>query len=102
MWSGSDYEFSMASRLRPRKSWDIATAVSVALLIALYSVFAVLTFWGALGGFAGAFGVWLCIWIIRQRPGIPVLVLAGIALLLNVAAFLVATAILVAVLLGEI
>jgi hypothetical protein len=102
MWSGSDYEFSMAASMRARKSWDIVLAAWASLLIALYSAFAVLTFWGALGGLVGGTGVGLGVWIVRQRPGVPTLVLAAVALVVNAAAFVAALVILVAVLLGEI
>ena len=84
------------------RNWDIVLAAWAALLIALYSAFAVFTFWGALGGLAGGIGVWLCIWIVRQRPGVPTLVVTAVALLGNAAAFIAALAILVAVLVGEI
>jgi hypothetical protein len=92
----------MAGRRNPRKSGDVLLAAWGSVFIALYSAFAVFTFWGALGGLAGALGVWLGIRVFRERPGMPTLVLTTIALVANALAFAAAAAILVAILIGEI
>jgi hypothetical protein len=88
------------SERRPKSPAAVLTAW-VALLVALYSAFAVATFWGALGGFAGGFGAWMSIVALRQRPGLATRVIAVVALAVNVLAFSAAALILVLVLAGE-
>ena len=85
---------------RPKSGATVAALG--ALLLGLYSTFAVATFWGALGGLAGSFGAWLSVTSLRQRPGIPTCVLAVVALVLNLLAFALAAVLVVLVLVGEI
>jgi hypothetical protein len=87
---------------RRPKSWAVAFTAFLALLLALYSAFAVATFWGALGGLAGGFGAWISGWVLRQRPGIATRVVAVVALLFNLLPFASAALILVLVVVGEI
>ena len=86
---------------RPRSS-AVAVTAFLALLLALYSAFAVATFWGALGGLAGGFGAWISVWVLKQRPGIATRVVAVVALVVNLFAFALAALILVLVLAEEI
>lgn len=80
----------------------VSTAAGLALLVGLYSAFAVATFWGALGGLAGVFGAWISLWVLRQHPGIATRVVAILALVINALAFGLAVLTLVFVLAGEV
>jgi hypothetical protein len=92
----------MATVEQRSRSSAVTVAAFSALLLALYSAFAVATFWGALGGLAGGFGIWISVWVLRQRPGRAIRVVAVVALVVNLLAFALATVILMLVLVGEI
>jgi len=87
---------------RRRSSLAVTVSACLALLLGIYSAFAVATFWGTLGGLAGGFGAWFSLWVLRQGPGLAARIVAVVALVLNVLAFAVAALILVLVLAGEI
>ena len=87
-----------------RRPSTLAVSITafLAVLVGLYSAFAVATFWSALGGLAGGCGAWMSLWALRQRPGIAIRVAAALALVVNALAFALALLILVFVLAGEV
>jgi hypothetical protein len=93
---------SMATAEQPSKTSDVRLAALFAVLIGVYSAFSVATFWGALGGLSGAVGTFLSVWILKQRPGRPTLFVAAVALVLNLLAFAVAGALVLAVVIGKV
>ncbi len=92
----------MSTAERPSNTNDVRLAALVALLIGLYAAFSVATFWGALGGLSGGVGAFLSVWILRQRPGKPTLIVAGFALILNFLSFAFAAILVIGVVIGKV
>jgi hypothetical protein len=70
MWSGSDYEFSMAVRQAGRKrQLGLAFAAWLSLALGVYAVIAVISILGLFtGAFAGALGAMIALAAVTDRP----------------------------------
>jgi hypothetical protein len=74
----------MATATVRRKSIGLAVAAWIALLLAMYSAFAVAIIWGFATGLVGAaLGTWFSIWILNRRPRKATRVVAIVALGVN-------------------
>jgi hypothetical protein len=65
---------------RRRRSTVVPIVAWLALLLAVYSAFAVVTIMGALAGLAGGFGALMSVWVLRQRPGMATRIVGVVAL----------------------
>jgi uncharacterized membrane protein len=103
MWSGSDYEFSMAVRKAGReRQLGLASAAWLTIVLGVYGVLAVASIWGfAVGAFSGALGTLIALAVITDDPPRRTRRVARIGLGLSGAALVIAAAMLIAIALSE-
>jgi hypothetical protein len=97
MWSGSDYEFSMAAEhgLRKRRP-GLAVAAWFSLIVGVYAVVAVGSILGLLtGGFAGALGGLVAAAVLTDHPPRRTRRVAKVALGLNALALVACAAVVI-------